>query len=166
MCAAASFALLTTGSCGDAGERSSSTGAGGGSTAVATATETACPYVEARPTYLPWLDEGEEVPEPQRNVENGTSYVAWSTGEADPSRQKSLIFRRNDEPMGGKGEPVSVSLEGADGYYYSAPGPLASVLWKTDSDSCNLITLALSLPGSDRPELRKEILQIVESLER
>ena len=123
-----------------------------------------CPHVEARPTYLPWLDKGEEVPEPQLEVENGTSYVMWASGDGDPS-QKSVIFRRNSEPRGGLGEAVSVRLEGARGYYYASPGSSAAVLWKTDSETCDLITLAVSLPGSDQAEIRDEVLRIVESLQ-
>ena len=163
MCAAAMFALAVTGGC-DTGERSSPTRDARGATASAPTARTACAYVEARPTYLPWLGEGEEVPQPQLNVESGTSYVAWTSGRGGPS-QKSVILRRSSEPRGGKGEPVSVRLEGARGYYYAAPGSSAGVLWKTDSGPCNLITLALSLPGAGRAELRAEILQIVKSLE-
>lgn len=163
---AAASALWTGVSCGDAGEQSSPTRAGARASAAAErATETACPYVEARPAYLPWLDEGEEVPEPRRDVDHGTSHLAWSSGDGARS-QAHVILRRNSEPRGGKGEPVSVKLEGADGYYYAAPGSDAAVLWKTGAGSCNLITLALSLPGSDRAELRDEILKIVGSLER
>lgn len=131
----------------------------------AAATETACPYVEASPSYLPWLDEGEEVPEPRRAVDRGTSYVAWTSGPSDPARQRSVILRWNSEPLGGKGEPVSVRLEGADGYYYDGPGPQAAVLWKTDAETCNLITLTVSLPEAGRRELRQEILKVAESLE-
>ncbi|MDQ3952248.1 MAG: hypothetical protein M3279_04695, partial [Actinomycetota bacterium] len=98
MCAAVSVAL-SIGGCGGSDEQSSPRAPGNGEP-----TETACPYVEARPTYLPWLDEGGEVPQPEQAVENGTSYVAWSTGEADPSEQKSVIFRRDAEPLGGRGE--------------------------------------------------------------
>ena len=165
MSAGALLALGLLGSCEKAGEASSHPNAGGGSTSAGPVTETPCSYVEATPTYLPWLAEGEEVPEPQRWVKNGASYVGWSSGGDDPVKQRSLVFRRNTEPLGGEGEAVSVRLEGAEGYYYSAPGSLASALWKTDSGSCGLITLALSLPGSDRAELRDHILKVVESLE-
>jgi hypothetical protein len=37
-----------------------------------------CPYPSVRPTYLPWLDLGEEVPEPdahQVTGDDGTSYA-------------------------------------------------------------------------------------------
>jgi hypothetical protein len=168
----ASFVLLTAGSCGDAGGRSPSAGdsspsasdVGEGPQAAQAGTEMACVHVEARPTYLPWLDEGEEVPEPQREVDNGTSYVMWTSGDGGPS-QKSVIFRRSSEPRGGLGEPVSVRLEGAQGYYYTAPGSSGGVLWKTGSEPCGLITLAVSLPGSSQAEIRDEVLKIVESLE-
>ena len=163
MCTAA-LALLTAGSCGGTDELSSSTGAGGRASPPVEPTKAACAYVEARPTYLPWLDEGEEVPKPQLETENGTSYVMWASGDGGTS-QKSVILRRNSEPRGGLGEPVSVRLEGVPGYYYSSTGSDAGVLWKTDSGPCDLITLAVSLPGSDQAEVRHEILKIVESLE-
>lgn len=158
-CAAASFVLWASAGCGDADD-------GRVSAPVGPTPTPACAYVEARPAYLPWLGAGEEVPEPRRDVQDGTSYVAWSSGGDDPSAQESLTFRRATEPLGGKGEPISVRLEGAQGYYYSAPGPQAAVLWKTGSDACNLVTLVLSLPGSDRATLRDEILKIVESLDK
>ena len=162
------LALFVIGACGDSEGTDSSKVAGAAEpTSAGSPTEAACPYVEARPTYLPWLDKGEKVPEPQTAVRNRTSYVAWSAGGDDPSEQKSVVLRRDSEPRGGKGEPVPVRLEGADGYYYAAPesSSTASVLWQTDSPSCDLITLSLSLPGSDQGELRDEILKIVKSLE-
>lgn len=152
---AAAFVLIA-GGCDELDER-------GGPTAAPT--RTACPYVQARPSYLPWLDEGEEVPEPRLDVHGRTSYVAWSSGPDDPARQSSVVLRRDSEPRGGAGEPVSVRLEGARGYFYDGPGGQAAVLWKTDAQTCKLITLTLSLPGVGRRELRTEILKIVQSLE-
>ena len=125
--------------------------------------------------YLPWLGEGEEPPEPRRAIDSGTSYVMWVSGDGGPS-QKYVMFRRSSEPRGGLGEAVSVRLEGVRGYYYASPGSSGAVLWKTgedgstrrsakESDTCGLITLAVSLPGSDRAEVRDETLKIVESLE-
>ena len=164
ICAAARFVRAAAGGC-DTDERSSPARADPrGATASVSTDRTACAYVEARPTYLPWLEADEEVPEPQRDVANGTSYVAWTSGRGGPS-QSSVILRRSSEPRGGRGEPVSVRLEGARGYYYAAPDSSAGVLWKTDAESCKLITLALSLPGAGRAELRAEILKVVESLE-
>jgi hypothetical protein len=163
LCAVVSFGLIAAGGC-DGEKPSSSTRAGGGRSPTVESTEAACAYVEARPSYLPWLDEGEEVPEPQLETENGTSYVMWASGSGGTS-QKTVIFRRNSEARGGLGEPVSVRLEGVPGYYYASPGSDGGVLWKTDSDACDLITLAVSLPGSDQAEVREEILKIVESLE-
>lgn len=164
---AAILALFVIGACGDSEEPDSSKVAGSAEPTTSGSPTEACPYVEARPTYLPWLDKGEKVPEPQTAVRNRTSYVAWSAGGDDPSEQKSVVLRRDSEPRGGKGEPVPVRLEGADGYYYAAPesSSTASVLWQTDSPSCDLITLSLSLPGSDQGGLREEILKIVKSLE-
>lgn len=164
ICTAVSVAILATGGCDDSRERSASTERDAHGT-TAPATPPPCPYVEAKPTYLPWLDDGEEVPEPRRAVDNGTSYVMWTSGGDDPFEQKSLILRRDSEPLGGKGEPVSVILERARGYFYGSPGSDAAVLWKTEADACNLITLSLSLPGSSRAEVRDEILEVVESLE-
>ena len=163
LCGVVSFGLMGVGGC-TGKEPSSSTGAGGGGSPTVESTEAACAYVEARPSYLPWLDEGEPVPEPQLQTDNGTSYVTWASGDGGTS-QKSVIFRRSSEPRGGRGEPVSVKLEGVRGYYYASPGSDAGVLWKTDSDACDLITLAVSLPGSGRAEVRAEVLKIVKSLE-
>ncbi len=79
------------------------------------------------------------MPEPQRIVENGTSYVMWTAEGSEGPEQKSLVLRRNSEPLGGTGEPVSVEFEGAPGYFYDSPGQQAAVLWKTESETCDLI---------------------------
>jgi hypothetical protein len=128
-------------------------------------TRDACPYVEARPSYLPWLEQDEDLPEPRREIQNGTSYVLWSTKANNPSRQRSVVLRRNAEARGGRGEPVTVRLEGAPGFYYDGPMGQAAVLWQTGSGRCSLITLSVSLPGADRAELRRETLRVADSLE-
>jgi hypothetical protein len=89
----------------------------------------------------------------------------WTAEGSEGPEQKSLVLRRNSEPLGGTGEPVSVELEGAPGYYYDGPGAQGAVLWKTESKTCDLITLTLSLPGANGAELREELLEVVESLE-
>lgn len=123
-----------------------------------------CPYVEAKPTYLPWVDNNEEVPQPRRDIEGETSYVTWASDD-DASGHTFVVFRRNSEPLGGKGEPVSVTVEGAPGYFYAAPGPQAAIVWKTNSQKCDLITLELSLPDATQDKLRQELMRVAESLE-
>lgn len=133
-----------------------------------------CSFPSVRPTYLPWLSPSERIPEPDAshlahtdasgNEVADLAYLDW--GSSGPE-SIGLTLSREDELRGGPGEPTGVTLFGAEGYLYTGPEPgEASILWNTEDEPCNLLSLHLRAGGvfTTRQAIA-EVLRIATSLQ-
>lgn len=133
-----------------------------------------CPFPSVRPTYLPWLDEGQEVPLPFVRMEITEGDAAYSRldwrnplwGKAFPPYFVSLV-RTTDPNLAAPGRPVPVTIEGSDlGSLYEGKEPgEASIYWVIPNvESCSTLALWLAAPDMSRRQTLKEILLIAKSL--
>jgi hypothetical protein len=152
---------------------SPSMGAGVG-VAQGSASPPACPYPSVRPTYLPWVEPGEEIPEPDAHSavgDEGVSY-AFLTWTDPPEamghfRYKVSLVRTGQYNLGAPGSPVDVSIEGSD------PGELydgkqageASIYWVIPNvTACSTVAIWFSAPDITWKQARAEVRKIAESL--
>lgn len=146
-----------------------------------------CVFPPYRPTYLPWLNEGESVPEPEVSrlpgggVENAPSYalIGWTNGndryEGGPRLKGRVVLWRSTEsldpavpndpavpPLPGGGPAASLTRP------VTGLGEWSIVWWDPSSDPyddpCSYIQLGVNLPNLSNQEARREALLIAESL--
>ena len=130
-----------------------------------------CDFPEERPTYLPWLAEGEEVGEPIKSSadpgDKGSDFASllWPRTEGDPDSDYVSLFRQSDGGEEGYGEPVYVFLGDAMGRFEIAPGEGdATILWLTGSGRCNVTVLTLRTADWSDTRLEEEIRKVARSL--
>lgn len=152
--------------------------------------ESACVFPPYRPTYLPWLDSGEPVPEPDfrrlpgggpQGLDPAYAILSWYYGDVinpgGPKLKGTLSLRRSTEPPGAfPTDPEVPPLpDGSFGGRLSRapdspPGSGDwSITWADESpsqfnDGCGETTLTLSLPNLTSEEVRNELLRVATSL--
>jgi hypothetical protein len=133
-----------------------------------------CAYASVRPTYLPWLKSGDEIPEPDAHRvvgDEGVSYafLTWRTpvgAMRHPQYEVSLV-RTGQYNLGAPGSRVDVSIEGSDPgeIYDGKQGGETSVYWVIPNVThCSTVALWLSAPDMTRKQARTEVRKIAESL--
>jgi hypothetical protein len=132
-----------------------------------------CPFPSVRPTYLPWLSAGEDVPPPRMShasEEGGSSAsLEWRNPNWEQGIPPSYVtLRRQTEPnLGAPGDPVAVTIDGSDegGFYEGEVPGDAAISWVIpNATSCSTVALELVAPDMSRSEAKREIVKIAESL--
>jgi hypothetical protein len=144
-----------------------------------------CDFPSVRPTYLPWLDPVEPIPEPemdrwperggegQQEPEPGYSILSWSNGDVRaPGKDEDVagvhLWRATES-----GDPFPASPDvpplpnGATGRLHPGQGDGDwSIVWNDHfpEDDCLATTLVAYFPNLSPAEGRVEILKIAESL--
>lgn len=153
--------------------------------ATPTASETssignACDFAPVEPTYLPWLEEGEDVPPPVRYRDDGSKPDDEGTGDAvmgwsmdwkggDESSHEApsvhLTTRTVAEPDDAR-NPVDVRVDGEEGSLELGPGSgYATVSWVYDRETCNQITLQVNLSrDASEKATERETRKVAKSL--
>lgn len=132
-----------------------------------------CRPLDVRPSYLPWLDAGEPVPEPEissfppRSQQSPQITLLWA---APSSRLPDLYYvslRRYSESIGRDSNQLPVPrLLGEPGVYHagSTPGD-GAILWDSPYWPCNVVSLALVADDRfTRAETRAVLVRIARSL--
>ena len=134
--------------------------------------EAACGFPDERPTYLPWLAEGEEVGSPimdKAEAGDGSSDFAtllWPRVEGDPESDYVSLFTQSSEGVEAHGEVVDVHMNGEKGRFELAPGDGdATITWLAGSEPCNITVLTLRTSGWDDSRLETEIKRVARSLD-
>jgi hypothetical protein len=127
-----------------------------------------CPFPTILPTYLPWLQAGEEVPAPYKDrFEAGEAHLAWVP---DGKHRALVTLRRYTGERGGPGGAVPVTYDGAEGFLYVGEGAesaniaYVAIVWHHRDGPCNMTALALDAPQLSLDEGKEEIRKIAESL--
>ncbi len=127
---------------------------------------TRCELPTFQPTYLPWLKEGEPVPEPDvfhGPRDSATLYWSWPG-----SGTKYVRLARQSTTIGGSGpgERVAVEVAGepfGELYEGEAPGDQL-IYWNTGGATCSEFVLELSTNGDlSRDESKDTITRIAQS---
>lgn len=122
-----------------------------------------CPRSAARPTYLPWVDADEQIPDPRA----AGSALRWST--TDATGTATVTLRRRDGDVGpDDGREIPAYVGGFAGrLLVDAAGRQADVVWNLGGTSCSVLELhveATSAVAFDRP-LRTEAVDIAGALD-
>lgn len=131
-----------------------------------------CDFASLRPTYLPWLKPGEEVPPPRKyHGPDDAAWLdwrrpAWTQQEDDPYY---VVLRRDSQFMTSSGQLIQgTRIPGAaePGRLYSGEvGFSPAIVWfLVSAPSCDWLTLELDAPGMSREEAEGEIVKIAKSL--
>jgi hypothetical protein len=157
---------------GDAPPAPNGSTAGPSSTANATASR-ACPFAPLRPTYLPWLAPGEQVPPPEKSIvgpeaaaspQLGAANLHWEREERGKSYYVAIRTERPSD-TGGPGKETSVSVLGdSTAELYRGPGS-ASLFWITSLNACPDVWLELVASDLDWDQAAAEIVKVAEALE-
>lgn len=132
-----------------------------------------CDFPLARPTYLPWLQKGEEVGPPIRDKaepgDEGSDFASllwpWEEGDPDSDYSNVSLFTQTGEGYEVYGKVVDVEINGSKGRFEIAPGDGdAAITWLTGSGRCNVTVLTLRTSGWDDSRLEEEITRVARSL--
>ena len=131
----------------------------------------ACAFPDERPTYLPWLAEGEKVGSPimdRAEAGDGGSDFAtllWPRVEGDAGSAYVSLFTQSSEGEEAHGEVVDVHVNGEKGRFELAPGDGdATITWLAGSEACNVTVLTLRTSGWADSRLEIEIKRVARSL--
>lgn len=136
-----------------------------------------CRPVEVRPSYLPWLEEGEPIPDPNISHFPGRRpwvYSSWTDPASSSLRNRHRVVLARYSGSSGTGDEVDVRLQGVLGQYYDDKVPTGgSILWRMPGGHCNIVALGLEAPATDedwahqrkaRLDARRMVIRIAESL--
>lgn len=133
-----------------------------------------CDAPAARPTYLPWLSDGEDVGSPEvwsGGPEDGDSVqLTWfrPDGGTAPEDAFYVALRRLTEPAAGTGGGATTNVELAGVLGRLGRGTTSGDVWMgwdTGDPTCNLIELELTTSGAySTARAEREIERIAASL--
>lgn len=177
--ALASISLaLACAACGASSESQENTGPDSASTLTEAQSATTgdgrrrCDFSSVRPTYLPWLREGEPVPAPNKYY--GPDEAAWLDWRRPDWKQAEspyyVVLRRDSDFTTSSGRLVpGTRIPEADepGRLYSGEVGFSPVIvwYLVGATSCEWLTLELSAPGMGREQAELEIAKMARSLE-
>lgn len=123
------------------------------------ATGERCGFPTVRPTYLPWLGEGEQPGSPTRSFDEeiDRAQLSWRHSSGDVG---VTVY---PEDLAPSGEPIGVKIDGINGYLHRGEGGTVSVSWDLDA-RCNLLELSISLSDATQQELERELVKVARSL--
>ena len=126
-----------------------------------------CDFPSFQPTYLPWLKEGELIPEPDAFYDGDSATLYW---QWPGSTTKYVRLARQSTTIGGSGpgEPVDRDVAGdpiGDLYEGETPGDQA-IYWNTGGATCSEFVLELTTTEDlSRQESKEAIIKIARSFQ-
>ena len=119
-----------------------------------------CDFPTTRPTYLPWLAEGDRPGAPILSYEEEIERAQLSWRHRSGADVSLTVY---PEDLDSTGEPIGVEVDGVEGHLHRGEGGTMSVSWDLKA-RCDLLELGLSLPGASQKALKTELLKIARSL--
>lgn len=127
-----------------------------------------CSYSEFRPTYLPWISQGQEIPPPDEMSGDGTDSadLVWHrSAQGKPFYVRLGLAAELNPP--GPGEPVAASIGDVRGEMEVIDTGDVAIRWYLPSDTCNLLVLEFTTVGEmTTQEAKGEVLKIAQSFQR
>lgn len=125
-----------------------------------------CDRAPVYPTYLPWLDQGEDIPKPRFSYDSeiDRAQESWQNPQL-PEGEGGVGLTRYSLPYRSqKGEPVGHKIKAVEGFVNVGEGETVSAYWDIDSH-CNFVELSLVDPRLSVEETIKELKNVARSLE-
>jgi hypothetical protein len=124
-----------------------------------------CPSAPVRPTYLPWLRQGEDVPDPaftyDKQIHRAQEF--WQNPDLPPG-VGGVALTRYPLPGGiSGGEPIGSDIEGVAGYLHVGEGASVSASWDIVG-RCNFVELIIEDPKAGIREKVHQLKRVAHSL--
>lgn len=127
-----------------------------------------CTYSEFRPTYLPWIPQGQVIPPPDEMSGDGTDSadLVWHrSAQGKPFYVRLGLSTELNPP--GPGESVAGSIGDVRGQMEVIDTGDVAIRWFLPKDTCNLLVLEFTTVGEMTTQQGKgEVLKIAKSLRR
>ena len=126
-----------------------------------------CQPPTVRPTYLPWIEPGEQIPPPVESYDDeiGRSQLSWTEPAGLQGRIGVGLTVYTHTPLGDQGEEIDIELEGVTGRLHREDeGGLVGISWSLQTSECNFVELVLSAPGLSRNVAIEQLIRVARSL--
>jgi hypothetical protein len=129
------------------------------------APESHCAGIHFSPTYLPWIERGDEIPTPEVGATPGAkgTMLLWASDEELFDSAHLSIFTTRDSILG---EDSGVRLLDNEGYLDLYAGGAMAISWDLGTETCNRVVLELTPEDdtSDR-DTEAQLRKIARSLQ-
>jgi hypothetical protein len=123
-----------------------------------------CVAPDVRPTYLPWLKPGEEVPPPRKSYDEEIDRAQLSWGDPDSEAGVGLTVYPVPGGVSGAGDLIGIELYGVEGRLHALDeGGLVGINWDIPG-RCNFVELGLYAPGLPNDKAIEQLMMIARSL--
>lgn len=123
-----------------------------------------CVAPDVRPTYLPWLKPGEEVPPPRESYDEeiNRAQLSWQ----DPGGETGVGLTVYPLPGGvALEEPIAIWIYGVEGQLHRLDeGGVIGIHWDVQDEYCNFVELSLYAPGLPIGDAVNQLLKVARSL--
>lgn len=131
-----------------------------------------CDDTPVQPTYLPWLEGGEDVPPARETYDESIDRFqqSWQDPRFEPGKGGIALTiypveRDTGEEVSHGGGNSGVVVEGAEGRIHHGEGGSVSMSWTLGSRRCNFLELLIANPKLGQQGLEKDLLRVARSLE-
>lgn len=126
-----------------------------------------CRPPELRPTYLPWIEQGDPIPRPivSYDAEIDRAQLSWPNPNHPRGQAGVGLTIYTHTPLGSLGEETDVMIVGVAGHLHREDeGGLVGISWSLNRSECNYIELTLADPGSSKRDAIDKLMRIARSL--
>lgn len=130
-----------------------------------------CQPTDLRPSFLPWIAEGDPIPEPEAydapaGPQSDGVILSWHAPSSTFQAPYSVVLRQYSDPIGAGGDEVPIRHLGELGNFYEGTAPgLGAIMWESPDSPCNILALELNAyPRMTREETRQTLIRVAESL--
>ena len=129
-----------------------------------TESEETCGSPPVRPTYLPWLNQGDSVPPPRESydAEIDRFSLGWDHPRSDGDRVGLSIYPLPNRESGGEG--TNAYVLGVEGRLYRGEGESLTIAWDLDQ-RCNFLELVYANSELTTGQIETELIRTARSLE-
>jgi dipeptidyl aminopeptidase/acylaminoacyl peptidase len=126
-----------------------------------------CRPPEVRPSYLPWIEQGDPIPRPivSYDEEIDRAQLSWPDPNYPQGRAGIGLTVYTHTPLGSLGEETDVDIDGVAGRLHREDeGGLVGISWTLRGSECNYMELVLADPDSSKLGAIDELLKVARSL--
>jgi WD40 repeat protein len=126
-----------------------------------------CRPAEVRPSYLPWIEQGDSIPRPivSYDAEIDRAQLSWPNPNHPRGRAGIGLTVYTHTPLGSLGQETDVVIDGVAGHLHREDeGGLVGMSWTLNGSECNYMELILADPGLSKRGAIDELMRIARSL--
>jgi dipeptidyl aminopeptidase/acylaminoacyl peptidase len=127
-----------------------------------------CEFPTLRPTYLPWVHPGKEIPAPHESYDDeiDRAQLSWSDPRFPLGETGVGLTVYTHFPQGNRGQQTDIVVRGVAGRLHGpGDGGGVSVSWVLPTSTCNFLELSYGAPNLTMMEAIQQLLKIGRSLQ-